>query len=431
MHIRTHAIRSVYSLLFLVAIPLVILRLLIRSRKQPAYRQRLKERFGFINSPKHPSSIWLHSVSVGETIAAMPLISKLITAYPHKTIYVTTTTPTGSEQLLKHFGQQISHSYLPYDVPLFINRFLKTVKPSLCIIMETEVWPNILYCCQQQRIPTLLANARLSQKSFQGYARFKIIAHDLFNLFTEIAAQSKLDAKHFEELGVSPNKISITGSIKFDSDIDTDIKTLAQAQRHDWQLSGRPVIIAASTRDGEELQLLDAFMQLKKSHPEAFLILVPRHIERSEQVIKLCNHRQLTVTQRSQQTAGAIDSDILLGDTIGELLFLYAVADIAFVGGSLVDTGCHNVLEPAALSLPIITGPSIRNFKSICTMLIDGRGQIIVQNADELCRQWQRLIEDKSLAKQIGENAAHVYQNNKGAMQKLLKVIFSLAEATA
>ena len=425
MHIQTKIIRNLYSALFFLATPVVLLRLLLRSRHQPAYRRRWRERLGFVK-PVAKSCIWMHTVSVGETIAAVPLITQLIAAYPAHTIYITTTTPTGSEQVSKHFGNQVAHSYLPYDVPWFLKRFLRRTNPQLCIIMETEVWPNILFCCKHAKIPTLLANARLSEKSYHGYARLKLVATDLFNLFTRIAAQSALDAEHFKLLGVDPQKITVTGSIKFDRDIDTQVTTAAQQNRQQWQLDRRPVIIAASTRDGEEAYILDAYQQLKQIHPEAFLILVPRHTERCEQIIKLCAARQFTLQRRSLQDDQLADQDILLGDTIGELFLLYACADIAYVGGSLVDTGCHNVLEPAALGMPIITGPSLRNFKTICAMLQHAEAQIIIHNAAELAATWQELIEDKKKAQSMGQNAVKVYQSNKGATQKLLRIISSL-----
>ncbi len=422
MHTSTKIIRALYSLLFLIALPGVVLRVLIRSRKQPAYRRRLKERFGFIK-PTHKPSIWIHSVSVGETIAAIPLIEALILNYPEQTIYVTTTTPTGSKQVLDHFGQTIRHSYLPYDVPCLLKRFIKRINPLISIMMETEVWPNLLFICHKKHIPTLLANARLSEKSFLGYLRLKNAAQDLFNLFSCIAAQSKLDADHFKQLGVQSTKIIITGSVKFDRDIATDITLQARALRQTWQLTKRPVIIAASTREGEEAYILQAYKHVKKLHPDCFLLLVPRHIERCNQIEKQCRAAGFTLQRRSSQSDTMVDCDILLGDTIGEMLLLYALSDIAFVGGSLVNTGCHNVLEPAALGMPIITGPYIRNFKVICNMLQQAKAQTIVKNADELAEKINALIVNPIHAQQMGKRALDVYQSNKGALAKHLNLI--------
>jgi 3-deoxy-D-manno-octulosonic-acid transferase len=425
MHTSTKIIRSCYSLLFTLAVPFILLRLLIRSRKQPNYRRRWSERFGFIK-PTHKPCIWMHTVSVGETIAAIPLIEKLIALFPDNTIYVTTTTPTGSEQVTNHFGNKVAHTYLPYDIPCCLKRFIKRTQPKLSIMMETEVWPNLLYVCKQQQVPTLLANARLSEKSYHGYARLKTAANDLFNLFTHIAAQSELDANHFKQLGVLADKISITGSIKFDRDISVDIKQQAEQYREQWQLNHRPVLIAASTREGEEVYILDAYKKIKQHHPEAFLLLVPRHPERCDQIAKQCESAGFTLQRRSQQTDKIADYDLMLGDTIGEMFLLYALADIAYVGGSLVNTGCHNVLEPAALGMPIITGPYIRNFKVICGMLERAGAQSIVNNADELATVIDTLIADPIKAKTMGQHAALVYQSNKGATQKHLDIISKL-----
>lgn len=422
MHIRTKAIRRLYSGLFILAIPFIIARLLIRSRKQPHYRRRLKERFGFIKPTDHPS-IWIHSVSVGETIAAVPLIEKLITQYPQHTIYVTTTTPTGSEQVRLHFAHRVMHSYLPYDINCLLKRFIKRIQPVLSIMMETEVWPNLLFTCKAHNIPTLLANARLSEKSYQGYAHLKHVAGDLFNLFSSIAAQSSLDADHFKQLGVVPHNITITGSIKFDRDISTDITSEATQLRHAWQLAKRPVLIAASTRENEETHILNAFKKIKQTHPECFLLLVPRHPERCDQIAKQCQNYGFSYEKRSQQSLHIAQSDILLGDTIGELFLLYAIADIAFVGGSLVNTGCHNVLEPAALGMPIITGPYIRNFQTICAMLKRAGGQLIINDEDMLAAAVIDLIEHPDKAQEMGQRALNVYESNKGALAKQLELI--------
>lgn len=422
MRFSTQIIRGLYSGLFLLAVPFVLLRLMIRSIKQPNYRRRFHERFGFIKVTDTPS-IWIHTVSVGETIGASPLIEQLIQQFPHDTIYVTTTTPTGSAQVIKYFGDRVAHSYLPYDMPHCIKRFVKRAQPRLSIMMETEVWPNLLYVCQQNQIPTLLANARLSEKSCLGYRRLGHMAGDLFNLFTHIAAQSELDAKHFKQLGVYPDKITVTGSIKFDRDISTNIKHQATQLRTRWQLAKRPIVMAGSTREGEEVFILDAFQKIKKQHPDTFFILVPRHPERCDQIAKQCESAGFTYQKRSRQTDAIAQYDMLLGDTIGEMLLLYALADIAYVGGSLVNTGCHNVLEPAALGMPIITGPYIRNFKVICGLLERAGGQTIVHNSDELTTVINTLIADATKATQMGHNAQGVYQSNKGATQKHLALI--------
>ncbi len=425
MNTSTKILRNLYTFVFFIAIPAVLMRLLIRSRKQPNYRRHLKERFGLVRPTEKPS-IWIHSVSVGETIATMPLITQLLTEYPEHTLYITTTTPTGRAQIHQHLSTNVRYSYIPYDIPLFLNHFIRCIKPRVSVMMETEVWPNVLWVCKKNNIPILLANARLSYKSYCGYARLKTAANDLFNLFTQIAAQSDLDAQHFRLLGVDAHKIITTGSIKFDRDIPTTITQQATQRRQQWQLTQRPIIIAASTREGEEVYVLDAYKKIKTTHPDAFLILVPRHPERINAIAKQCSTAGLTFTRTSEQRTDIANHDIVLGDTIGELLLLYAIADMAYVGGSLVDMGCHNVLEPAALSMPIITGPYLRNFKTICAMLQDAKAQCVVHNADELASTIQQLLDHPEQMNAMGQRAQQVYQRNKGATQKHVAMIREL-----
>lgn len=421
----TKITRRAYTLLFYLCLPVAFLRLLKHSFKNSAYRHDWQERLGFI-IPCKKHTIWIHSVSVGETISAIPLITQLIKQYPTLNIHITTTTPTGREQVIKYFGQQVTYSYIPYDIPSLIKRLTTRLKVILCIVMETEVWPNMLAVCHQQNIPTLLANARLSEKSYHSYARVKGIATDIFNLFSAIAAQNIIDANHYRALGVLPNKIHITGSIKFDRVIPTDIQPKADQLRHDWHLSNRSVMVAASTRASEELFILDAYLAVKKIHPDAFLILIPRHIERTPHITQLCHTKGLTIHYRSQLSTAPITQDILIGDTIGELLLFYALADIAYVGGSLVNTGGHNMLEPAALCKPIITGPYLRNFKAISEALINAQGQLIVHNTAELATTWSRLIKHPRERQSLGKQALAVYNSNQGATEKHLIIIETL-----
>ena len=423
MHWKTKFSRQLYTLLFFVAIPLVLLRLLIRSRKQPDYRRRWHERFGIIPCQIDKPSIWLHTVSVGETIAAIPLIEQLIAAYPDHNIHITTTTPTGSAQVKKHFADRVTHSYLPYDIPFFLNRFICYLKPKLCIILETEIWPNLLLVCRQLNIPTLLANARFSEKSYHGYLRLGNVAADLFNLFTHIAAQSELDADHYEKIGVAKHKISVTGNIKFDSELPVDIEERAQQLKSSWHLNNRPVWIAASTRDGEAPLILNAFKHVKTKHPNAFLMLVPRHPDRADKTFEYCSAMGFNTIRRSANISPDNQTDIMLGDTIGEMLLFYATSDIAFVGGSLVNLGGHNMLEPAALGLPIITGPYLRNFKAISRMLVNANAQLITNDANTLATTVIDLMDHPEKATKIGENAQRVFKANKGANKRLLAII--------
>lgn len=430
MRLQTRLIRHCYTLLFSLALPFIFLRLLLRSYRLPAYRQRLAERLGFVTRATQPS-IWIHTVSVGETLAAIPLIHALLAAFPEYRIWVTTTTPTGSEQVQLKLGTQVSHSYLPYDLPHCIRRFLDRSQATLCILLETEVWPNLLYTCQQQRVPTLLANARLSEKSMRGYQRLGILATDLFTLFTQIAAQNVLDAEHYKMLGMPPEKITVTGSIKFDYRPPPDIAQQGHTLRQSWQADQRPVWIAASTRDGEAPLIIAAHQQLLAQYPDLLLVIAPRHPERFDSVFAYCQQQGLQTHRKSSATPVTPETQVIVADTLGELLRLYATADIAYVGGSLVPVGGHNLLEPAILGKPILTGPSLRNFKVISGWLQDAGALIIVHSPDHLAQQIKALLTDTNARQQMGEHAKQVIAKNVGAVDRQMTVIRNImAERT-
>src|SRR3990167_5407584 len=337
-------------------IPLVLTRLWWRGRRLPTYRKRWAERFGFFTVPPLHHPIWVHAVSFGEAAAAEGLICNLKQRYPHRDIVVTALTPTGSERIRKNFGDSVFHVYLPYDNPTSVKRFLRQINPTLLIIMETELWPNLLYYCAQRHLSVLLANARLSQKSMEGYQKICWLTRPMLKALTMVAAQSETDAKHFRALGLSEQKLMVTGSVKFDIDLPSDVIHQGRALRYSWD-GNRPVWIAASTHHQEEAKVLQIFAKVREIVPDLLLILVPRHPDRFRTVYDYCCKQGYTVIKRSEGHPCRSDTDILLGDTMGELVLLYAAADVAFVGGSLVPTGGHNVLEPAAIGLPIITGP--------------------------------------------------------------------------
>ena len=408
----------VYTLLFYLALPFALLRLVWRSRNNIDYRQRFMERFGFIKPIRSNHTLWVHCVSVGETIAATPFIKALITKYPHKEIIITSTTPTGSAQVKKQFGNSVHHCYMPYDTPSFIKRFIKRAHITFCIFMETELWPNTLKICKQKSLPVMLANARLSERSMHGYLRFKKSTFNMMQCLSVVAAQSDADGKRFLKLGLPKEKLLITGNIKFDLTLPIDIHTQGKELRNNWHANDRPVFIAASTHDGEEIIILDAYQQLLKSHPNLLLILVPRHLERFDTVNTLCNAYKLKTVRHSTKETVTATTQVILGDTMGELLRLYATSDIAFVGGSLNDTGGHNLMEPAALGLPIISGPSLRNFAVMHNLLTEAQAICIVNNAEELSQNITNLIDNKPLQEQMGNAAKQVIEENKGAIAK-------------
>lgn len=412
--------RYLYTLLIYLATPFVMLRLLWRSRTAPSYRQRWPERFGHIPSVAG-KSIWIHAVSVGETIAATPLIKALLKRYPNHTIVVTTATPTGSAQVVKNFKDQVYHVYAPLDLPTAVNGFLKHCNPALCIIMETELWPNLLHYTHARHIPILLANARLSVRSCKGYARIGTLTRKMLANISLVAAQSNMDGERFVTLGLARQKLWVTGNIKFDLQLPLSLVEQGKQLRSQW--ANRPTIIAASTHDGEESILLDSFKKIREKHPTALLILVPRHPERFKKVAQLCQSQSFSFVQRSRNELPTEQTDILLGDTIGELRLLYAASDIAFVGGSLVPVGGHNLIEPAALSLPILSGHYLHNFVAISQLLKAANAVMIVHNEKMITAAVIKLLDDTLFSQAMGQRAYDVSATNKGALDRHLQWI--------
>lgn len=414
-------IRLVYSLLFCLGLPFISIKKLIRSRKNKGYRQRVREHFGFTPF-KTDESIWIHSVSMGESIAIAPLVKKLALSYPQKTFVVTTMTPTGSAQVQKLYKDlgNIKHSYIPYDIPCLLKRFIKRTHPKLCIIMETEIWPNLLAQCEKHHIPSILINARLSQKSAAGYAKISFIMRHMLKQISHISAQSNDDAMRFIALGMPKDKISVDGNIKYDFPIADDLIENAQNLRQ--RFAKQHIWIAASTHQGEDEIILETHRKLLQTTPDALLILVPRHPERFNQVAELIKARKFNYSRRSLDQHHHND-DVYLGDTMGEMMLLYAASDIAFVGGSFVNNGGHNMLEPAALAKAVLSGPSVFNFALVAEKLKSEHALTLVNNGDELVKQLQTLFNNPQLASSQGNAALTVFQQNKGALDKQFSII--------
>ncbi|WP_414159027.1 lipid IV(A) 3-deoxy-D-manno-octulosonic acid transferase [Pseudomonas sp. BNK-45] len=414
--------RTLYTALFYLGLPLVAIRLWLRSRKAPAYAKRIGERFSLGLPVMQTGGIWVHAVSVGESIAAAPMIRALLARHPQLPITVTCMTPTGSERIQALFAHEprIQHCYLPYDLPCAAARFLDRVQPKLAVIMETELWPNHIDQCARRGIPVALANARLSARSAKGYGRFAGLTAPMLAQMSLFAVQTETEAQRFRELGARPETVEVTGSIKFDLSIDPQLLVRARELRQQWQAMDRPVWIAASTHEGEDAVVLDAHRQLLASYPNALLILVPRHPERFNSVYELCRQQGFTTIRRSAGEPVDASTSVLLGDTMGELLFLYALADSAFVGGSLVANGGHNLLEPAALAKPVISGPHLFNFLEIAAMLREAGALQEVDDAEGLAVAVQRLFELPRDAQKMAEAGLKVLKANQGALQRLL-----------
>lgn len=416
--------RRIYSILLYLGIPLILLRLYWRARKAPDYRRRIGERFGLGLPTQNSGVIWIHAVSVGETLAALPLIKRLQAEYPQRRLLVTTMTPTGSAQVRRSFGDSVTHVYAPYDLPVAVCRFLDVMRPELLLIIETELWPNILHYCAQRDIPAILINARLSQNSAEGYARLGGLARRMLGNLSFVCAQNASDAQRFIEVGMAQNKVAITGSIKFDVQLDQALRTQAQQLREQWS-AGEPrrIWIAASTHHGEDAIVLAAHQQLLQQFPDLLLVLVPRHPERFDAVYELCEASGVPAQRRSKTQALDEPTRILLADTMGELSLLFGACDIAFVGGSLVATGGHNMIEPAAWGLPVISGPHVFNFTDVARALAERGGLTIVQDQRQLAMQLTLLLNDGDKCRQAGANNRDVVEQNRGALQRQFETV--------
>ena len=408
-----------YSVFLVLAFPIALIRLWLRGSKLPAYRLRWRERFGIFQAPTFTKPVvWLHTVSVGEFITAKPIIDHLLQRGDIELV-ITTTTPTASEQVHKSYQGHVFHVYSPYDLRLFINSFLRKIKPKITVILETELWPNTVKYCHKKNIPVLIVNGRLSEKSARGYHRISWLFLPMIRKISHIAVQNKTDAERFLSLGLAKDKTTITGSIKFDLAITNEMTAKAKELKEKFSIDGkRKIIVAASTHRGEDKIILDAFLQVRESLPDCLLLLAPRHPDRFEDVYELCHSRNFKLARRSNHASPTIDDHILLCDTMGELLLMYGSADIAFVGGSLVNNGGHNYIEAAAWGIPILSGPSTFNFAQVSELLIHAEGMLIVHNQHELASTTIALLNDDRDRTRRGLAAFNVTLGNRGATKK-------------
>jgi 3-deoxy-D-manno-octulosonic-acid transferase len=411
-----------YNLLIYVAAPAALVVNLWRGLRDPAYRDRLGERFGFGRALGTPDAIWLHAVSVGEVQAAAALVSELLKRHPQRWIVVTTGTPTGAQRVQALFGDKVRHIYLPYDLPGAVRRFLDRVRPGIGIVMETEVWPNLFRECARRRVPLVIASARLSQKSVRGYRWLASLFKDALADGIEIAAQTQADAERFIGVGANPRHTHVVGSIKFDLDVSAEVRAQGQALR-EAQFGARQVWVAGSTHAVEEDIVLEAHAQLRSTHSRALLVLVPRHPNRFDEVQAALGARKIPFVTRSSCVAPDQTTQVLLVDALGELLMFYAAADVAFVGGSLVPIGGHNLLEPAALGRPILTGPHNFNAPDIARALLGETAALEVQGREQLAATLAALFEDRARREAMGARAAAFVSNNKGALQRVLTLL--------
>jgi 3-deoxy-D-manno-octulosonic-acid transferase len=413
--------RNVYTFLLYLLLPFTPVKLLWRARKQPEYLQHWRERYGFYQLRLQKPVIWLHCVSVGETRAAEPLIKELLKQYPKHQVLLTHTTPTGratSEQL---FGDKIIRVYLPYDLPFAVNRFLKHFKPDIGVLMETELWFNLIDSCKQRKVPLLLVNARLSEKSAQGYHKLgKVVTQGLQGL-TAVAAQTAQDAARLQNLGAT--NVSVIGNLKFDVAPHTDAVAQGKLLR-DSLGSTRPVFLAASTRDGEEELILAAVT--KANIPNLLTIIVPRHPQRFDAVADLLRTNGLDFVRRSSLASDAIVNphiSFVLGDSMGEMFTYYASCDVAFIGGSLLPLGGQNLIEACSMGKPVLIGPHTFNFEQATEMAIAAGAAKRVHNGDDLALHLKDLLADSGKKQAMSAAALAFSGQNSGATERTLNLL--------
>ncbi len=413
--------RTVYSALWYLLLPFLFLRLWLRGRKAPAYRQRWKERMAWGYHPGTlKNSLWVHAVSVGETLAAAPLIERLLADYPDVPLLVTTTTPTGSERVQALFGDRVTHVYCPWELPSALARFMRAFDPQLVIVLETELWPNLCAAVKRHGAKLMLMNGRLSEKSYRGYGKLPRLIRPMMARFDALAVQTRVEAERYMALGAWPERVYPIGSVKFDMTLDEAVKQAASELRASF--GDRPVWIAASTHPGEDAPVLAAHKALREQKSDALLILVPRHPERFDAVAVQIREAGLSVARRSQQQSAG-EAAVYLADTMGELLMLFGACDVAFVGGSLVPVGGHNLLEPAAWEKPVLTGPHLHNFTAIAQLLDDAGGLSVVDSGEALADKLQVLMSAPDQCARLGQAAAAVVEANRGALEKGLELI--------
>ncbi len=416
--------RLTYNCLSYLAIPYIVGRLLWNGLGDRRYWQRWPERFGWPKASwaEHQAVLWAHTVSVGELHTAAPLLRRLSETFPAYRMLVTTVTPTGAERVPAALGERARHLYLPYDLRPAVRRFLARTQPRLGLVLETELWPELFFSCQRRGIPLCLLNARMSQRSADRYRRVAGLMRRTLSTLQLIAAREAADARRFIAMGADPAIVQVTGNLKYDLEIPASVEPRGRELRARLFGNG-PIWIAASTHRGEEEQVLQAHAQVVRDLPRARLVLVPRHPRRAPEVRRLC-HRLSKAPMVSRTSGSACpEGGVLLLDTLGELPPFYAAADVAFVGGSLVPHGGHNLLEPAALGRPVLTGPHLWNFQEAAAMLCSAQGAELVPNADALGAAVLGLLYHEDEARARGRRAARVVAKNRGAVARTAELL--------
>ena len=423
------ALRGLYSAALYVLVPVTVYHLIWRGFRQPAYLQRWGERYGVYRAPATDPVLWVHAVSVGEVNAAAPLVDALLVRHPQHRVLVTTITPTGSARARARWGERVEHVYLPYDLPGAVARFLRHFRPRIGLILETELWPNLLFGCRGHGVPALIVNGRLSERSLQGYGLLKPLLGRALRSLRGIVAQSDADAGRFLRLGASPRTTVVGGNLKFDIAADPQAPEFARAFRA--AEGARPAWIAASTHPGEEAAVLALHRRLRRRWPQLLLIWAPRHPERFRPVAHAAAQAGFRTATRQMTHQPDAGDAVFVVDTLGELARFYACADVAFVGGSLEDIGGHNLLEPAAAGTAMVTGPHLRNFADIAAQL-EAAGALRI-GADEATvgDALEALLADEGARAAMAAAARGLLAQGRGALRRTLAFVDAMAPAAA
>lgn len=418
-------LRFFYTCVMYLAQPFLWLSLLAGSIKAPNVCKRLSERYGLyckLSSPK-PNGVLIHAASVGEVIAVVPLIKRIQHDYPDLPITVTTMTPTGSDRVKAVFGESVTHVYLPYDLPDAVARFIRFVQPSLVVVIETELWFNLIHQLAKKQIPFVIVNARLSARSTKRYGWFKTALKPLLENITLIAPQDEVSLSRYAQLGIAPERLKLTGNIKYDLNLTDDLLTKISALKVQWNIC-RPIWIAASTHEGEDEIILKSHRTLLQRFPDLLLILVPRHPERFNSVAQLIEQQGFNYIRRSGYLIPQAETQVLLGDSMGELMLLYGLANVALVGGSLVAHGGHNPLEPLAFKLPVISGKHTFNFPEIFTKLEERQGVLMTEESPQaVAEAVAQFLESPTLSQRYGNAGYAVLNENRGALQRVMDLL--------
>jgi 3-deoxy-D-manno-octulosonic-acid transferase len=417
--------RILYSILWWVGIPFIVMRLWWRGRKEPGYRKHVAERLGFYPDSEVDRSskvVWVHAVSVGETRAAEPLVEALLSTYPQHTVLLTHMTPTGratGKALFGKHGARVIQSYSPYDIKWMVSRFIRHFSPEICILMETEVWPNMIAQCFRQRVPVVIANARLSERSYKKALRLSGLFREAASKINFAAAQTEDDAKRLHKLGVE--NVQVTGSVKFD--VTPLQSAVIQGEQLRQKLNGKRVLLCASTREGEEMLILEAFGKTRLDN--TLLVIVPRHPQRFDEVEKLIQDKGFPMRRRSLLDDAPISPEVsvVLGDSMGEMFAYYTACDLAFIGGSLLPLGGQNLIEACAVGKPVLTGPHTFNFEEAANNAIAAGAAIRVNDAQMMLQEAQHLLKNDAEREGMGTRARAFAAQHRGATQRTMKLL--------